>query len=685
MRIIYYTKKSQSQSQSSYTEYSRLDIKLINLINATFSNIILQVLDLPLPLSHQIRSGPKYYTSGNDYNVLNNFINENADLIIVHSDIEDTYRIIKGLNIPVINILEINSPYVGLFELTQLRNNILTIVNSVYWQSYLIEKLGFQPTRIKVIYPYYDDSVFYSIDFHWNRNQIGFNQNDFIVLYNARNGLLDLNLHGFLLAYKEKPMKLFLLNNNNTGYLSQLIEIYCEELKLDKQSVLNSIINYNDPDDNMLNKIYNACNIGININSKINRALSNLEHACLGFPQIIASINSVEELYGDVKDNLTLLNPKIYHHNNQGREYYCSYNDLANSILAYYYKKTIKDNVLSGKLGTKFSNAKADRNWKSILCPLFGIKFEDKINNLIVTEIFDIERFELTKALINSLNIYSSINFHVLIICDKDIYNIISGWISSNVFRFSIHCIEEYNQSTLSKSYLRSINSLCEYKEILNYDKIALVNNVICALDFSQLFLNNLEYKIYSENADNKSFRNNVILFNNSNLIINNLKLDNTKDYNWIKLNNNFSYSYQPKKEGFIIFEEVDQAVLNTSLSKIGKDLGILSTGPIYFMNNNSLINYCIKEYKSPSICVVNMNAVLITINKTLGQFKTLTYTEAIQSEDVFDIAIVPYDFVNIISRKTKSYIITTAQLNIYQGISLENNPLIYLKAPFTF
>jgi glycosyltransferase involved in cell wall biosynthesis len=322
--------------------------------------------------------------------ICDHITNIKPDIVFLYNDIIVISRIFN--NFIKYNIQKNFKLYVYLdlvykFEKLNLINHVnnfadMIFVFSDYWKNNLVE-MGVNPDKIDIFSHGIDNKIFYPIDKQISRQQFNFNKDDFIILNTNRNSYrkcIDKTIDAFIQFLKIKNMnkniKLFLNMNltegpDQIGYdILNLIKISCIRNKINYDTViLNHIYKHNDilMSDSMLNHLYNACDIGINTCSGEGFGLCNLEHGCLGRPQIISNVGGLSDIFSN--DYSILVDPvtEIYISNildyHGGYQEICSTDDFTDSMIKYYDNREVLET--HGKLCREILNKKY--NWDNIL------------------------------------------------------------------------------------------------------------------------------------------------------------------------------------------------------------------------------------------------------------------------------------------------------------------------------
>jgi glycosyltransferase involved in cell wall biosynthesis len=336
--------------------------------------------------------------------ICDNIIKINPDIVFIYNDAIVISRILN--NFIKNNIVKSFKLYIYLdlvykYEKLDLINHIdkfadIIFVFSEYWKKNLIE-MGINENKIDILYHGIDNKTFYPIEKNMARQQFNFKEDDFIILNTNRNSYrkcIDKTIDSFIKFLKIKNMnkniKLFLNMNLNEGQEQQgydiinLIKISCIKNKVDYNTVIyNNIYKYNNNttmSDEMLNYLYNACDLGINTCCGEGFGLCNLEHGSLGKPQIISNVGGLSDIFSN--EYSTLIDPitEIYVSNlldfHGGYLEICSTDDYTNGMIKYYENPNLLEK--HGNLARKILTEKY--NWENIL-ESFSNKYFQSVTN----------------------------------------------------------------------------------------------------------------------------------------------------------------------------------------------------------------------------------------------------------------------------------------------------------------
>ena len=254
------------------------------------------------------------------------------------------------------------------------------LVFSECWQQNLL-KIGFAAEKIAVLPHGYDPTLFQELDSATAKQAFGFAPDDFIILNTNRNAYRkahDITIEAFILflqknAYNTK-LKLFLnlLTTSPQGYnIIELIKVICLKNAADFETVVTKHIFIRPSDvyltDEKLNVLYNACDVGLNTCLGEGFGLCNLEHACIGKPQIISQVGALADIF--TNDYATLIAPKVslylspLSEDHQGYTHICLAEDFAAAMDKYYQDPQLA--AAHGKLAQEVLKEKYE--WSGIL------------------------------------------------------------------------------------------------------------------------------------------------------------------------------------------------------------------------------------------------------------------------------------------------------------------------------
>ena len=200
------------------------------------------------------------------------------------------------------------------------RDSDAVLVFSEHWKRYLQAMHGTDPDRVAVL-PHGVDAHFAPVPRAEARARLGLPPDAFLLLNTNRNSYrkaLDVTVRVFLGALRRMGApaedgpdgKVYadfclVLNCNaacETGYdIPGLVWRECRRTGMDAEAVLarNVLMLSNTGllPDAVLNDLYNACDAGINTCVGEGFGLCNLEHACLGKPQLVSAVGGLRDIF----------------------------------------------------------------------------------------------------------------------------------------------------------------------------------------------------------------------------------------------------------------------------------------------------------------------------------------------------------------------------------------------------
>ena len=244
----------------------------------------------------------------------------NPDILFLYNDLIVISRIFNNFfarkisrNFKIFTYLDLVYPYekIELIKHVDSYSDVI-LVFSDCWKENLIS-MGIKETKIKILYHGFDSNKFFKIDNTDAKKYFGFDSSDFIILNTNRNSYrkaIDKTIEAFIKFLKLKnnnpKIKLFLnmdIDESNIKLscdVKNQVKILCLENNLNSQDILNNhiFIGKNSKfTDQELNKLYNACDVGINTCIGEGFGLCNLEHGGIGKPQIVSNVGGLGDIF----------------------------------------------------------------------------------------------------------------------------------------------------------------------------------------------------------------------------------------------------------------------------------------------------------------------------------------------------------------------------------------------------
>lgn len=325
-------------------------------------------------------------------NTLANFIETiKPDLLLLYNDMIVISRIFdnfKKINMKktykIFTYLDLVYPFqkINLVQHIDFYSDYIFVFEK-YWKDNLIQ-MKVDSEKIKIFPHGFDEKVFFHVDKITARKFFDFSPEDFVILNSNRNNYrknIDKTIDAFIIFLKiknlDKKIKLFLNMNLDektvsTNYdIVNQIKISCMKNDLDPELILNNNIFINRSDcsysDEMLNYLYNACDIGINTCIGEGFGLCNLEHGGLGKPQIISGVGALNDIFSN--DYSSIIKPveeyyipnNLDYHGGYGKV--CLTDDFVNAMIEYFDNPNLSES--HGRLSREVISNKY--NWDNIL------------------------------------------------------------------------------------------------------------------------------------------------------------------------------------------------------------------------------------------------------------------------------------------------------------------------------
>jgi len=297
-------------------------------------------------------------------NVICDVINDiQPDVVFLYNDIIVINRIFNSIVDRKININFKIWTYIDLvyeYENFNLVQNLNKFSDKIFvfsdcWKKHLV-KLNVSDNKIFVLTHGFDSDKFFPINKIVSKQKFGFSPNDFVILNTNRNSYrkgIDKTIDAFILFLKLKnndpTIKMFLNMDMNGSYdINNLIKTSCIKYHMDHDIVVNNhiFINPNKKfSDEMMNYLYNACDIGINTCFGEGFGLCNFEHAGIGKPQIITATGAFNDIFSN--ENSMLIQPVVEMYTPTNLDFHGGYlhiaktEDYADALCKYYDDNTL--------------------------------------------------------------------------------------------------------------------------------------------------------------------------------------------------------------------------------------------------------------------------------------------------------------------------------------------------------
>jgi hypothetical protein len=242
---------------------------------------------------------------------------ENPDILFLYNDLPVCESILKIIDPPatckVVLYLDIVYPWEDIYRFDYLQPKTdLCFTFLECWKRHMVEDLGWDPKKVKVLKHGVDSDQFKITDSSVAKEQIGFKSTDFLVLNLNRNSYRKqwcITIKAFIefLATNNFDPRIKLvcgcILKTEDGYdIVQLIDIECKKRKIDPGYVkTNHIFTTFKPlhaPESYIHSLYSACDVGLNTCCGEGFGLTTAEHACFGKPQIVSGVPALRETLG---------------------------------------------------------------------------------------------------------------------------------------------------------------------------------------------------------------------------------------------------------------------------------------------------------------------------------------------------------------------------------------------------
>lgn len=312
------------------TGYGRISNKLSNFLVDHYEVVFLAFQNYPgqaiedrfidprIRFIDALKEDPESPKGFGDKCIKRNFDAEKPDILFLYNDLPVCEAIVKLIDPPaeckVVLYLDIVYPWEDIYRFEYLKSKThLCYTFLDCWASHMVEDLGWDPKRVKVLKHGVDMDRFEILDSDVCKQELGFSANDYLVLNLNRNSYrkqwcvtIKAFIEFLVMNTFDPRIKLLCgcLLKTDDGYdIVQLIDIECMKRKLDPDVIKNNHIfttfKVLHASDSYINKLYNACDVGLNTCCGEGFGLTTAEHACFGKPQIVAGVPALRETLGN--------------------------------------------------------------------------------------------------------------------------------------------------------------------------------------------------------------------------------------------------------------------------------------------------------------------------------------------------------------------------------------------------
>ena len=288
------------------------------------------------------------------------------DMFIIYYDLITTCEVLEKIqkyketnkSTKYISYIDLVCPFERIELLQYLdRNTDSIFVFTDFWK-FNLSQVGINTNKIHIFYHIVIKDYIKNLSKIECRRILGLNDDDFVILNTNRNcyrKAIDITIKSFIKFFidekKNKRIKLFLnmFLDTNAGYnIINLILTACIEQRISFDDIKDQIITppnniIGKVSDEMMNIIYNACDVGINTGVAEGFGLCNFEHAFLGCPQIVSKIGGLQDIFLNnfsyvVNPILTIAMPNAMN-KHTGNISYCAYQDFTEGMKFYFNNK----------------------------------------------------------------------------------------------------------------------------------------------------------------------------------------------------------------------------------------------------------------------------------------------------------------------------------------------------------
>jgi hypothetical protein len=243
---------------------------------------------------------------------------EKPDILFLYNDLPVCEAILKIIDPPetckVVLYLDIVYPWEDIYRFEYLKTKThLCLTFLECWRKHMVEDLGWDSKKVKVLKHGVDMERFKLLDSMTCKESIGFSGLDFLVLNLNRNSYRKqwcVTIKAFIeflvansFDFRIKLVCGCILKTDDGYDITQLIDIECLKRKIDPEMVKNNHVfttfkTLHAPDE-YINRLYNACDVGLNTCCGEGFGLTTAEHACFGKPQIVSGVPALRETLGN--------------------------------------------------------------------------------------------------------------------------------------------------------------------------------------------------------------------------------------------------------------------------------------------------------------------------------------------------------------------------------------------------
>lgn len=294
-------------------------------ITAYDQNLVERFVHPNIKLINVFTNSPSNNAYGDDL-IVDAIQQISPDIVMIYNDILVITRMIDRINtIPKTFQIYTYIDLVYKYENTEIihfidKSTDKFFVFSECWGKNLTD-IGISENKIFMLKHGIDSKNIFHINTEIARKRIGLPKDDFVVLNINRNThrkAIDITVSSFLRFLKrhncDQRIKLYLTSNREpSSYdILELLRVECLQLGLNYYKIIHEhvlISNTTIMTDEMVNLLYNACDVGLNTCYGEGFGLCNLEHASLGKPQVMSGVGGLKDIFRE--DHCQLIEPRV--------------------------------------------------------------------------------------------------------------------------------------------------------------------------------------------------------------------------------------------------------------------------------------------------------------------------------------------------------------------------------------
>ena len=299
-------------------------------ISAYAQNLVAREIHPNIKLINVLEQSPSKNAYGDDL-IVPAIKQIQPDIVFLYNDILIISRMLNQINTITIPRTFKVYTYIDLvyeYENTQIIQFIDKFTDRFFvfsecWKKSLANS-GVPESKMSILKHGLDVSKVFKMDQEEARKNIGLGLDDFIVLNINRNThrkAIDITVSSFLRFLKrhhsDPRIKLYLTANKEPSSYDvlEILRVECIQLNLNYHKIIHEhvlITNHTIMTDQLVNQLYNACDVGLNTCYGEGFGLCNLEHASVGKPQIMSGVGALRDIFHEGRCKLIEPCTKVY-------------------------------------------------------------------------------------------------------------------------------------------------------------------------------------------------------------------------------------------------------------------------------------------------------------------------------------------------------------------------------------